>query len=319
MKPIYYTLIIFIASTALAHTTNRNIVNSEFVDHISDKSSLDSEIRSNVHNATSSIGSGAAFEVFNPQEIDISHESLEDRGQVERAKQNHFDLLEVDYSKAGAKKHHQEVKELVSETAAKFKSLSDLLRKVGIDCNSIKTYNKFDTSPFQIDTKLDKVKEVEYKPNFCEQLQNTYNCISSLRIHCLQKAVDWHEWEQRSITIPGSELYHTASYLFYSHYVAKKTFEQKLISPISFEAKRCRVNFNSIPQMKSYLEKRFQYRKGSISNDMVFSWHGGTIPLGGKKYLWRNYVINYKYRNGNDICEKWSDEVWQESCPFSAI
>lgn len=318
MKFLYLILLILVSKNLSAQSTNINKTNNEFADNIQGKENLDSEIYSIIESTKSSIGSGDVYEIFSPETIEINYDNIEPQGKEARSseKLEHFNLLEVDYTKSGAIKHKQDIDEIVLQTNSRFTDLAELLRKNGIDCDNIKDYKEEMLSPFYIETKQIPNKEVKYKPNFCEQLKNSYNCFFSLRLNCLEKGVEWQEWQSRTITIPGHELVSSGYGLLYSHYVARNTFEHKLISPSSQEAKYNGVTFNSIPQMKLYLQNKLQSRKGSISNDMIFGWYGGIYPLGGKDYAWRNYTINYKYRDGDDICKKWSDEIWEESCSF---
>lgn len=315
-KFIPLILFLFYPNFSYGKKTNLNRVTSEFQENIENKADLDNDIRNYIKNSEQNIGSGSVYEVFSPTEIRISNSDAEEMGRAERLKMEYFNKFEIDYSRPGVKKHQQDIDEIVKLTHSKIGKILEFLRKNGIDCKEF-LQKKNEDKPFLTDIEKIPSKEVDYKPHFCEHLESKYNCLSSLSIRCEKKGMKWEEWEAKSIKISGPELLASSGYgFFYAHHVADSVFERKLFSPSSREYKW--VRFSSVPAMKHYLADRFKARPESFSDDMTFSWEGGIYHLEGKNYAWRFYNINYKYRDGEEICEKWSDEIWQDYCSFGS-
>lgn len=308
-------LLILAPGATFADFTNRNKISSEFTDHISGEAAW----KLDINKAKSNKDPAIAEQVFSPSSNDdlanMESSEIESSGIQKRNELEYFNLLEVDYSRPGAKAHQKDVESIVSRTNKKLKDLTEFLRRNGIDCEPIKRSVEI-KSPLLIDSEKVPNKEVEYKPHFCEQLLNKYSCSEQLKIHCEKRGVLWQDWQSRTLKVPGRELMASGHNIFYSHHVADSIFEMKLFSSNSPASGFRRISFNSVPGMKLYLAARLKCKVGNIGDDMNFSWEDGVYHLKGKEYVWNTYIIHYQYREGTDICEKWSNEKWEESCSF---
>mgnify|MGYP000477348393 FL=1 len=311
----------FISHSPQAMDTNLNKISGEFDQYIMGRRELESGIESQITDFRKTPVKPTAIEILEPKRDsaleNIDAHSLEEKGRGRRHEKDmsYFSNLNPDISLPGAKKHIKDIGLIISKTKAKLKSLTAFLRKNGIDCKHEKQEKFSDLeSNFYLDIENIPSKEVEYKKELCEQKKNQYNCRSALQIHCEEKSKKWGPWQEKNISISGDELLKSHGF-FYPHYVARKTFELKLFSKSSYRRKGG-VRFDSVPAMKAFLVDKLGLDKDNFDDNMGFSWDGGIHQVGHKLYVWARYHISYRYRDGTNICKKWSKEYWEESCSF---
>lgn len=302
--------------------TNINKVSVEF-DQIRDRDNLEESVLKYRQKGTNSFNNIEVREILNPTNNpegiqDIDPHSLESMGRSKRGQNSFFNDFEVDYTKPGVSKHKNDIKQIITATDKKILDLTKSLRKHGIDCNEedIKTPP---SSPYYIEIEEEHHKEVDYNQHFCEQVVDTYNCHDSMSVTCQSKSMNWGDWKVKHLKIPGFELMHSGFPVFYSEHVADSVFEFKMYSSNS-----AIFLFNSVPGMKGYLAKKHNVTRDHIDDDMHLSWEGGVSGvsgdsymgriLGGKDYVWNTYNVTYRIRDGEEICTKWSEEKWVESC-----
>lgn len=189
------------------------------------------------------------------------------------------------------------------------------LKKVGVDCKTV-LGPKVVEPEYYLQIKKEQHKDVIYNQTMCEELRGNYNCTDSMSITCEKRGMKWYEWESKTIKVPGRELVGSGYNVLRNAHVAASVYELKLFAPNSSDHsdKWGRINFDSVPEMRRYLSDKNQVTREHISDDMSFGWEGGVYGLGGKEHAWNTYIINYKIRDGEEICEKWSNERWDESC-----
>ncbi len=317
------------AAVKIPTKTNRNEVTREF-DEIQNRSSFEANNNALREDASRNVGGGAMAEVFSPNEAlvgdlkGIDDMSLESRGlEAKGSETNDYfreNNFETDYTRPGAMAHKRDVDEIVALTESKLAKLTEVLRRNGIDCEPKDEKTKEIEDPYYIEIETSQHKEVEYDPHFCEFPRNIYSCNDVMTIHCEKPNKKWDEWKTTTVKIQGRELLAACPSALYSDHVADRIFEMKLFSSNS-RRWGPRGMFgpphNSVPHLKPFLAKKHNITRGrifDISDNMTVWQEGGVFPLGGKGHAWNTYGITYSYREGDDICDKWSEPRWDERC-----
>lgn len=317
-------------NVTLALKTNSNKITSEFRDHIEDKEALDIDISSLRQDAANSLGNGAMQEVFSPESQrsleSLDPHSLESFGREERNKEEnkYFNDFETDYTKPGASQHKIDVKKIINMTEKTLGSLVKMLEKAGIECDEKDKADEI-IDPNFIEITEEKNKETNYLEHFCEDPQNTYNCLDAMTIRCEQKG--WsHDWEpgEKEIKFHYSEI--LGKNLFWSqfwtdtrngiHFGPKVSFKYYMSSSY---AKSANENFSK--GLREAIAEKLGVNIGNIHPDVRSQARGHGSPnivVWSKTFAWETYSAYYKYRPGHETCDKWSKENWNESCNISS-
>lgn len=267
---------------------------------------------------------GKASELSN-----ISAQNLQDKGQEEFAKDPTMNDIFVNYSKPGMIEHREDAKRIADATAALSNSLLSELKKLGVNCKTVKG-NKIINPEYFIEivkvTDRDKGNTV-YDKYMCEHLRNTYSCSDTLTMKCNSEGMQWGEWQDKKIIVPGDELVDYKNDLLEGDYVAKETFEYKLF----IGGRKGSTPFQKLPPNPALVDRARVYlatkhenaTKDNIDTTMRAEWGGGIHSisgrqyggrtLGSKDYVHLSYHIYYRYRDGKLACLAWSENV-SEQC-----
>lgn len=290
--------------------TNKNEITTEF-DEITNRAELETNLEISRHEEVASIGKGRISEVFKPSEADveelktIDEYSLEAKGREARysADNIYFDEFETDYRRPGAIEHKKDMDEIADATEKKLQGLTEFLRKNGIDCKEeVKKEDIKD--PYYINIEKGKHKEVEYDQHFCEYPRNTYNCHDNMTIHCEKRNWKYYAWthETRWMFIPGGEAYSNG--WLYSIYWKKNRFGMHM-----------RSDGGTKHGLKISIANKLGKNDGQI--EIIHTperGEGGLHEGRSKEFLWDSYKVGYRYREAEEICDKWSEEKWTERC-----
>ncbi|WPY01938.1 hypothetical protein Trichorick_01862 (plasmid) [Candidatus Trichorickettsia mobilis] len=335
-------LIIVVASNKAQgnrHQTNKNDISNLFKQEIEDRQGLDQFLENSKKQAESGIGNKAGLGELGANESalenktselnSINANSLESRGQIERAKEenSYYDSLEIDYTDPKILNHKRDVDKIADANKRLMSRLIEGLRDLDIDCKTVKGDRELEPQ-YVIEIEKEHFKDVTYNQHICEELRNRYNCNDTVTLTCKVKGIQWGEWQDKQIEVDGGELIKFSAHrdMFDGHHVASKCFEYKLFSPDSKKLKGFGgrdYNPGTIPNMREFLALKHNATIDNIGTTMSFSWHGGIFSisgwmyagrvLGSKDYAWAKYVINYKYRDGNPACFEWQED-WNEVC-----
>jgi hypothetical protein len=254
----------------------------------------------------------------------IHENDLNNIGRDEMIKKNILNELYPDYSRPLNKQYMKDAKALSEGQNKLLASLLAKLKAIGVDCKTIKGDAKHEPEYF-IKINTTNHKDTIYNQTFCEELRDKYHCNDEVALKCSKRGMKWSEWQDKQIRVPGGELIKSGKAVFWVDHTGKKCFEYKL----SVQGRKSwfgqsQPDLYVVNQMREFLATK---HKGStidnISTDMFSWWEGGLFSisgwsycgrvLGSKDYAWSTYVINYKYRDGHEICEQWSED-WTERC-----
>lgn len=339
---LYITLmpIVIIASSGVEvnrHQTNKNEITNFFDKEVEDRQGIEQFLEnSRKESEQGVVGKGAvqALEISENElegktsELNsINTNSLESRGQEERAKEenNYYDQLEVDYNDHKIINHKKDIDKIADANERLMSRLIEGLRDLEIDCKTVKGNVEIEPE-YHLEIEKEHFKDVTYNQHICEELRNRYNCSDTLTLTCKVKGIQWGEWQDKEIHVPGAELINFGKEIFWIHRTAPRCFEYKLSL---HKAPYTKENSNSAPDpyhvlsMREFLAAKHNATIDNISTKMKGSWYGGIFSisgwniggrgLGSKDYSWNTYVINYQYREGNPACFDWQ-ETWSEKC-----
>ena len=256
----------------------------------------------------------------------MNQSEAEQKGLQLRAEDNEYwSRAHVNYKDLQVIRHKEDVDDIAKASEKLIARLFDKLKELGVDCKQKKGEREIEPELY-IEIEREKQKEVTYDKHLCEYLRNKYNCRDTLSLTCKVKGIQWGEWQDKEIHVPGAELINFGKEIFWIHRTAPKCFEYKLSL---HKAPYTKENSNSTPDpyhvlsMREFLAAKHNATIDNISTKMKGSWYGGIFSisgwkigsrgLGSKDYSWNTYVINYQYREGNPACFDWQ-ETWSEKC-----
>ncbi len=144
---------------------------------------------------------------------------------------------------------------------------------------------------------------------------------------CKTQGMQYGEWQNKEIHVAGGELINAGKDVFYVDHVAKNCFEFKLIlqgRPKWWFVPAYYPPAHAIHGMREFLATKHENATiDNIGMEMSSDFNGGISSidgwthcgrrLGSKDYMWNNYIIRYKYREGKLACFEWSED-WNEAC-----
>lgn len=255
----------------------------------------------------------------------IQEHDLDKRGRDEIIKNNIINDLYPDYSRPLNKQHLEDAKTIAEGQNQLLANLLAVLKKeVGIDCKTVKGDKRHEPE-YYLQLKATAHKDKVYTQVFCEELRNQYSCRDEVNLTCKKEGIQWGEWQNKEIHVPGAELFNFGKPVFWIDHTAKRCFEYKLVVGKSYSIFGEKSPEPAVVQgVREFLVTK---HPGStienISDEMSSSWYGGIFSIDGwqyggrtlgyKDHAWSTYVINYKYRDGSKVCLEWSED-WQERC-----
>lgn len=312
--------------TNLPVKTNKNKITTEFEDHIIGKKDLDISVESLRNIGTSAAESAPKFDDFlnSDDRAKVSEEqgrlsgigenSLESEGRKERYSTDnaYFDDFETDYSRPGAMAHKKDAEDIASGTEKHFEKLTETLRKNGIDCKEVK--NKPDIKdPYYIEIEKEEVKDTEYDPKFCEHLRTTYSCADTMTMTCLKRnwSIQWKDVGAEGTRTMDIDLGTIMSRGWWY--------------PIFWKDDRTGIHMRGDPwvqkEVREEIAKRLKIKVGHIYEDIHISARGNGRPsyeVWDEHFAWGSYTVRYRYRGGEETCDKWSEERWDETCGLTS-
>jgi hypothetical protein len=244
----------------------------------------------------------------------IHENDLDSRGREEMLKKNVINELYPDYSKPLNKQYMKDAKDLAEGQNKLMANLFAKLKKVGVDCKTIKGDKKHEPEYF-LKIRATHYKDTIYNQTFCEELRNKYNCRDSLTLRCSKKGIAFGSWQNRTmvmtfVTIP--ERWWTVdrwenSYCACGRWRINPAYNQEIAIHIAgtIGAKLDQVyvghqNIVVIP-------------RPNLSTNVDWS---DCHEKWGEFYSdqrWAKVTFHYQYKPNYEICEQWSED-WNERC-----
>lgn len=311
----------FASSETLAPSvkTNKNVVSTEFNDHIVDKAALDAEVENLRSMATEKAKTPDQAEFLSEEErgklgseqarlSSVRDTDLESEGRkVRYSEENvHFNDFETEYTKAGAMAHKKDADEIVDSTETAIGKLTEYLREKGLDCTEAAKSPEI-KDPYYIEIEKEEIKEVDYDQKFCEFPRANYSCSDSLSVICNRRGWAYGSWQPRDILING-RFANNQGWLHGIHWTKSRT------------GLHMRHDGWVRAAIRGHIASVLNVRLDQISEGLDYSARGeGGLPEFYKKHFgWDNYRVRYSYRDANEICEQWSPERWDETCGLSS-
>lgn len=332
---ILYATISFAANLDPTHQTQINEIDPLFEENIKDYKGLESAVDEQVTKSVQGIEKQQGFnDLPNSEQAQdeasrlsaIGANELDSEGRAAQNKEAWIDDVFIDYTKPGAKKTKEDMKEIASSTDKLMLNLLGKLKELGIvDCETVK--GDIEVEPqYYIDLETKPVQDRIYDQFFCEELRNRYSCADTMTLTCKTQGMQYGEWQNKEIHVAGGELINAGKDVFYVDHVAKNCFEFKLF--LQGKTWWCCDPYyppaHAIQGMREFLATKHENATiDNIGMEMSSDFNGGISSidgwthcgrrLGSKDYMWNNYIIRYKYREGKLACFEWSEE-WNEAC-----
>lgn len=214
----------------------------------------------------------------------------------------------VDYSRALNKQLYEDAESIADGQDELLGALIGELKKVGVDCKTIKG-PKVVEPEYYLQIKKEQYKDAVYNQTMCEELRGRYNCTDSMSITCLQRG--WsHPWDPdtKEIKFTYGEI-RARGWLGDEYwYSEEEWFGKKL----NFYKQKF---FGSHESVKKEIVTRLGVKDGNVEMVRINRDGNGWLnDLGSRHYSWNDFSAFYRYRPGEVVCDKWSEERWDESC-----
>jgi hypothetical protein len=308
---------------SLATSTNVNEVTDLFDKHIEGKQELLHNLEAQNNNAINHIKSGAhhdSIEGIGEAQVKASELSsiketeLDNAGRAKRASKEYqfYDEneLEPDYTKPGNRLHKEDSDDIVSSTDDTMHKIgSNFMAKLnseGFDCKTVKG-SVVKEPTYYIEIKREQQKNTEYDQFFCEEPRNTYNCNDSVSMTCLKRGIKWEDSEYKEMLYTGIEMNNLHRGWLRSEFWKKSGRRKKY---------RGEMDAGAAEGIRCDIAATYQ-----LGLEQVELTNGVGHGIGGLMYEWpcdkfrvyQNYIVPYRFRHGNEICEQWSED-WTERC-----
>jgi|GEM_PF-1404482 len=221
--------------------------------------------------------------------------------------------LYVDYTRPLNKRLLEDAASLADGQDELLGDLIGKLKELGVDCKTVKG-PKVVEPEFYMQIKTKEHKDSVYNQTICEELRGHYNCTDNMSLHCLEKG--WsHPWEseEREIKFNHSDV--TGRGWSYSVHWKRKRHG------IHFGVKHRRggkpTRSPIEPEVRAEIAKRLGVEIEHIHPNIRINARGNGEPyheIWPQFFAWDTYSVFYRYRDGHETCEKWSEERWDESC-----
>lgn len=339
---IVLMLVIIVASSkaqANRHQTNRNDISNLFNQEIEDRQGLDQFLENSKKQAESGVGSKAGLRELGANESalenktselnSINANSLESRGQIERAKEenSYYDSLEIDYTDPKILNHKRDIDKIADANKRLMSRLIEGLRDLDIDCKTVKGDKELEPQ-YVIEIEKEHFKDVTYNQHICEELRNRYNCNDTVTLKCAKTGLRYGEWQHKTIKLPGHALHNEKMHWGYAvkwkykrwgwhitPYHPKGKGEYQIDSPWKNNPELI------IADARLYLANKLGVQLEQIREDVGFPPGGRGVedgssinPVGCRwRVAWNEYEFTYYYRDTYPVCEVWSED-WNEVC-----
>ena len=297
--------------------TNRNEVNKEFDTHIESRADFDAQVNGLKSEAVSAVGQGEVLEVLKPDATNekiqklkkmdpysLEAEARHARGAEENA---YFDDFETDYSVAGRQVYRDEAKQIADATTNSMEEITRTLKEHGLDCKEELKKTEL-RDPYYIEIEKAQSKEVSYEPKFCEYLRDKYACLDNMIIHCETRGRKFQPWDpdQKEMIFTGWEIIGNNWYY-----------------DIKWKKSRYGIHMKSDPitaaNVQKEIAKRLKVNPDQIGDLRINNRGQPPIIYAYEKHVvFSTFIVGYRYRDGEDICEKWGPEIWSETCRISS-
>lgn len=303
------------SADANRYQTNKNEVSNFFNAEIEDRQALDKFLEDSQKQGQGAIESREAIKTLDLNEASLEQKTselnsigandLESRGAEERTKEEnaYYDQLEIDYSDPKILNHKKDIDKITEANEKLTSRLVEGLRELNIDCHQVKGEKELEPE-YRLEIEKEHLKDTIYNQHICEELRNRYNCSDMLTLKCIKRGMRWNPWQYREVHIAGDTVYHGAKHLGYAIKWKKKRWGWHLHS-------------NSAG-WRVFLSNHLNIPLEQIGEQIHFP--AGTRGVGGTHPIfeqWRivfdAYVFGYNYRDGEEICEQWSED-WNEAC-----
>lgn len=213
----------------------------------------------------------------------------------------------VDYERPLNKKHLEDAKEIAADQEELMGNLIGKLEEIGLDCKTEKGPIEMEPA-FFMQVKREDHKDAIYNKTMCEELRGTYNCTDTMSITCLQRG--WsHPWEPdtKEIRFTYGEI-RARGWLGDEYWKSKRSW---VVKHNYYKQKF----FGSSASVKQEIVTRLGVKDGNVEMIRINrDGNGGLNDLGSRHYSWNDFSAFYRYRPGEVVCDKWSEERWDESC-----
>ena len=216
--------------------------------------------------------------------------------------------LYVDYSKPLMKPHWDDAKGIAEAQDKLLANLLGELKNLGVDCHTVKGLKEVEPA-YYLHVETTQHKDTKYNETLCEELRGTYNCTDTMTMTCLNKSwsILWDSaetFQEKKMILSLSEV-QTGGW-WYGHYWKKKRYGVYLRSDSWVQQ-----------AMRVLIAKKLNVKIGHIHEYIRVEQRGNGDPshnIQEKHYAWGSYNVWYRFRAGEAICLKWSDERWDERC-----
>lgn len=207
----------------------------------------------------------------------------------------------VDYERPLNKRYLEDAKEIAADQNELMGNLIGKLKELGVDCKTEKGSIEMEPA-FFMQVKREDHKDAIYNQTMCEELRGTYNCTDTMSITCLKRNWKFYEWkdDERHIKIGGFE--------------AK---DHGFLFSIKWKKKRFGLHMHQDRKdgVRHWIGHKLGVHPDQIGGVRYTERGNEPIPhAGGKEYVFNDFDIYYKFRDGEEICDQWSEERWDESC-----
>jgi len=212
--------------------------------------------------------------------------------------------LYVDYSKPLMKQHLDDAKGIAAGQDDLLRNLLGELKKLGVDCRTEKGPREVEPK-YYLHVETRHHKDTKYNQTFCEELRGTYNTTDTLTMTCEKRSwsVPWEPGEKKMVLSIG-EVQQRG--WWYSEYWKASRYGVHL-----------RGDDNTKKAIRTFIAKKLNVKIGHIREDIRTEARGNGSPdhnIQDKHYAWGSYNVWYTFRGGEETCDKWSNERWDERC-----
>ena len=212
--------------------------------------------------------------------------------------------LYVDYSKDLNKQH---MKDATSFAEAQDKLLGNLLgtlKELGVECLTKKGLKEVEPK-YYLHPETTHYKDTIYNKTPCEELRGKYDCTDSMTMKCEKRSwsVPWEPGLKKMVISLSDVENHGWWY------------------GIHWKKSRYGVHLKGDPNTKkairAFVAQKLKVKIDHIHEDIRPEARGNGSPshnIQHKHYAWGSYNVFYTFRAGEETCDKWSEEKWDERC-----
>ncbi|RYE27419.1 MAG: hypothetical protein EOP45_01320 [Sphingobacteriaceae bacterium] len=325
MKTLLVTIILLLIQTSqlLADykdptaKTNVNEVDTLFQSSTSNYKDLEQSLENSKNAATQSIKDQKSFSniegsknaASTAKELsNIRPGDLEARGREEYARNPQMNDYFVDYSKPGNSLHKSDAERIANASGKVMNDLVSSLKDLKVDCKTQKGNKEVEPEYLiEIEKKQHPKGDTVYDKFTCDHLRNKYSCKNTVTVNCKRKAMRWGAWQERRIDLIGCNVYAYSRNWTYTLKWKKRRYG------VHIKVGDAEVNRQIQHHIAGSLSIHPDHIGDVRTNARGYGGEPAQAEISGKDYYWPKYLVHYKYRDGQLVCQEWN-ESWAETC-----